>query len=140
MPSSSRLRDRATACASMPLSFRKTSTPIPPSTRPYHDAAGALPRPHQPVTNMPDHQPHTIRQTREYSAPTLRESSVPFDRCVSEACERLELASWYRQREAEITAFPEILLNQVMHRYGHAVALPGQGRATAVKRAVSTSV
>ena len=24
--------------------------------------------------------------------------------CVGEACERLELASWYRQREAEITA------------------------------------
>jgi len=60
--------------------------------------------------------------------------------CVGEACERLKLASWYRQREAEITAFLEILLHQVMHRYGHAAALPGQGRATAAKRVVSILV
>jgi hypothetical protein len=28
---------------------------------------------------MPDYQPHTIRQTAEYSAPTFKENSAPFD-------------------------------------------------------------
>jgi hypothetical protein len=30
---------------------------------------------------MPDYQPHTIRRTAEYSAPTFRENSAPFDKC-----------------------------------------------------------
>jgi len=28
---------------------------------------------------MPDYQPHTIRRTAEYSAPTFKENSAPFD-------------------------------------------------------------
>jgi hypothetical protein len=31
---------------------------------------------------MPDYQPHTVRQTAEYSAPTFKENSAPFDNVV----------------------------------------------------------
>src|SRR5690242_13089604 len=78
MPLSSRSRDRATACANTPPSSRKTYTPMPPSTRPNQNAAAVL-RNNQSVSNMPDYQPHTIRRTAEYSAPTFKENSAPFD-------------------------------------------------------------
>ena len=60
-------------------------------------------------------------------------------RRIGKARERLQLCSRDRQREAEAAALIEILLHQILHRHGHA-ALPGQGRATAVRRAVSTLV
>src|ERR1700761_9775301 len=81
MPSSSRSRDQATACANTPPSSRKTYTPMPRSTRSHQNAAAVL-RNNQSVSNMPDFQPHTIRRTAEYSAPTFKENSAPFDNRV----------------------------------------------------------
>ena len=78
MPSSSRSRDRATACASTPLSSQKTSAPMPPSTQTHQNAAGAPPQNNQSASKMRDYQPHTVRRTAEYSAPTFKENSAPF--------------------------------------------------------------
>jgi hypothetical protein len=39
---------------------------------------------------MPDYQPHTVRQTAEYSAPTFKENSAPVD-----------IIAWLRTRPAE---------------------------------------
>ena len=60
-------------------------------------------------------------------------------RRVGKTRECQQLRSRDRQREAETAALIEVLLHQVLHRHGHA-ALPGQGSATAVRRAVSILV
>jgi len=52
---------------------------------------------------MPDYQPHTIRRTAEYSAPTFRENSAPFDKVLDVAVDPLDMAFAIIAQQRDVT-------------------------------------